>query len=59
MLEEGELWSDKALNKKAARHIHGNVSMKGKPNLTVGQFCQWVNDDLVPNKTLEPSKDFN
>ena len=33
--------------------------MKGKPNLTVGQFCQSVNDDLVPNKTLEPSKDFN
>ena len=27
--------------------------IKGKPNLTVGQFCQWVNDDLLPNETLE------
>ena len=50
----GVLWSDEALNRKAARHIHENASVKGQPNLTVSQFCQWVNDDLLPNETLEP-----
>ena len=50
----GVLWSDEALNRKVARHIRENASVKGQPNLTVGQFCQWVNDDLLPNETLEP-----
>ena len=27
---------------------------KGKPNLTASHFCQWVNDDLLPNETLKP-----
>ena len=50
----GVLWCDEALNRKAARHIRENASVKGQPNLTVSQFCQWANDDLVPNETLEP-----
>ena len=29
------------------------MGIKGKPSLTVNQFCHWVNNDL-PNKTLEP-----
>ena len=32
------------------------ISVKGKPNLTKGQICQWVNDNLLPNETLEPKK---
>jgi hypothetical protein len=50
----GVLWLDEALNKKAARHNHENASVKGQPSLTISQFCQWVNDDLLPNETLEP-----
>ena len=30
---------------------HNNV--KGKPNLTVRGFCEWVNNDLLDNETLE------
>lgn len=36
------------------KHVHENASVKGNPNLNVGQLCQWVNDDLLPNETLEP-----
>ena len=42
------------MNKKAARFIRANSAVKGKPNLTVGTFCQWVNEELLPNETLEP-----
>ena len=28
--------------------------MKGRPNLTVGRFTTWVNEDLLPHETLEP-----
>ena len=48
------MWSDESLNRKAAKYIRENASIKGKPNLTVSQFCQWVNDDLLPNETLVP-----
>ena len=48
------LWSDEDLNKKAVKYIRDHACVKGKLNLTVGQFCQWVNDDLLPNETLEP-----
>ena len=50
----GVLWRNESLNKKAARFIRANSAVKGKPNLTVGTFCQWVNEELLPNETLEP-----
>ena len=50
----GVLWSNEDLNRKATRYIRENANVKGQPNLTVGKFCQWVNDDLLPNTTLEP-----
>ena len=28
--------------------------MKGASNLTSLSFCQWVNEDLLPNEVLEP-----
>ena len=40
--------------KKASRFIPTNVAIKGKPILTVGSFCQWVNEDLLPNEALHP-----
>lgn len=49
----GVLWSNEDLNKKATRYIRENANVKGRPNLTIAKFCQWVNDDLF-NSTLEP-----
>ena len=50
----GVLWSNEDLNKKATRYIRENANIKGRPNLTIAKFCQWVNDDLLFNSTLEP-----
>lgn len=49
----GVMWSREDQNKKATRYIRENASVKGQPNLTIGKFCHWVNDDLLPNETLE------
>ena len=50
------LWKDESLHvsMKAARYICANAAVKGSPNLTVGRFSKWVNEDLLPNETLEP-----
>lgn len=50
----GVLWTSERLNLKAAKFIRENANKKGEPNLTVGKFCHWVNNDLLPNETLEP-----
>ena len=50
----GVLWNNEYLNKKASRYIRGNACVKGRPNLTAGMFCHWVNETLLPNETLEP-----
>ncbi len=51
---KGLLWSDENLNKKARDFIRENANIKGKPNLTSGSFCTWINEDLLPNSCLEP-----
>ena len=50
----GVLWSNECFNKKATKFIRENANLKGVPNLTVAGFCEWVNDNLLPNETLEP-----
>ena len=50
----GIVWSREDLNKTATKYIRENADVKGKPNLTVGTFCNWINEDLLPNETLEP-----
>ena len=50
----GVLWSSENLNKKAIRYVRNNNNVKGKPNLTVHSFCEWINEDLLPNETLQP-----
>ena len=50
----GVLWCSEDLNKKAKKYVRNNCNVKGKPNLTVGSFCEWINNDLLPNSTLEP-----
>ena len=48
----GIVWSSEELNRKATVFIRANASVKGQPNLTVGKFCQWVNDDLLVTQHL-------
>ena len=50
----GVLWKNEDLNKKASRYIRENAAVKGNLNLTAGKFSLWVNDELLPNETLEP-----
>jgi hypothetical protein len=47
------LWDNEDLNEQAARFIRANASVKGKPNLTAAEFCEWVNDYLLPTSTLD------
>ena len=48
------LMSNDEICKKARVYIRENAAPKGRPNLTAAAFCQWVNNDLLPNSTLEP-----
>ena len=50
----GVLWNSEDLSKKATQHIREKASVKGASNLTSLSFCQWVNEDLLPNEVLEP-----
>ena len=46
--------SSEELNRKANNYIQANANVKGQPSPTCGDFCQWVNNDLLPNACLEP-----
>ena len=35
-------------------YVRENAAPRGRPNLTAGAFCQWVNNELLPNSVLEP-----
>ena len=48
------LWNGEELNQKARKYIRANASVKGQPNLTASNFCQWVNCDLLPSESLAP-----
>ena len=50
----GVLWSSEELNKETAEYVRANTTIKGKPNMTVINFCKWVNKSLLPNSTIEP-----
>ena len=51
---DGVLWQSEDLNKQAAKYVRQNTVVKGKPNLTAGSFCQWINECLLVMQTLEP-----
>ena len=46
---------DEAARKDAVKFVRENAYKKGEPNMTAGMFCQWVNCDLLPCLTLDPS----
>ena len=51
---DGVLWQNEDLNKIATKYVRENTVVKGRPNLTAGSFCQWVNDCLLTTRVLEP-----
>ena len=51
---EGVLWQNEELNRLATNYIRENAITKGKPSLTNGKFCKWVNEVLLPNQVLDP-----
>ena len=50
----GVLWPCESLNKKATTFVRENAHVKGRPNLTTHSFCQWINEILLPNESLDP-----
>ena len=50
----GVLWHSESLNKKVRRYVQEKAFVKGSANLTTFSFCQWVNEQLLVNETLEP-----
>ena len=49
----GILWRCESLSSKAAKYIRENAAVEGRGNLTCFSFCEWVNEDLLQNSTLE------
>lgn len=39
----------------APKYLKEHLTFNGDLLLTVSMFCQWVNDDLLPNESLEPA----
>lgn len=44
----GVLWANEELNKKVTEYVRANAAVKGKPNMTLIEFCKWVNKTLLP-----------
>ena len=45
--------NNEELMEKATQYVRENAFKKGAPNLMSRSFCSWVNDELLPNATLE------
>ena len=48
------LMSSEEICEKARVYVWENAAPRGRPNLTAAAFCEWMNNDLMPNSTLEP-----
>ena len=53
-VRDNTLMSNEELCEKARVYVRANAAPRGRPNLTSSAFCQWVNNDLLPNSVLEP-----
>ena len=45
---------DEECRHKALQWARENAYKKGEPNMTSSLFCEWVNNDLLPNSNLAP-----
>ena len=50
----GVLYHNEELNEAASDYVRANAVVKGRPNMTAGSFCRWVNENLLPNSVLDP-----
>ena len=48
------LMSNEELCERAREYVRENAATRGRPNLTSAAFCQWVNNELLPNSVLDP-----
>ena len=48
------LMSNEELCERATVYVRENAAPRGRPNLTASAFCQWVNNELLPNYILDP-----
>ena len=55
---DGILWQNEDLNKRAVKYVRENAVVKGKPNLTAGSFCQWINECLLVNQTVSTAHQY-
>ncbi len=46
--------NNEELTDQAKLYVRENSFRKGTPNMTARSFCTWVNDELLPNSTIEP-----
>ena len=53
-IRNNTLMSNEDICEKARVYVRENAAPRGRPNLTAGAFCQWVNNELLPNSVLEP-----
>ena len=53
-VRDNTLMSNEELCEKVRVYVRANAAPRGRPNLTSSAFCQWVNNDLLPNSVLEP-----
>ena len=53
-IRNNTLMSNEELCDKARVYVRENAAPRGRPNMTVTSFCQWVNNELLPNSILEP-----
>ena len=53
--KRSSILDDEAARKLAVRYVRENACKKGEPNLTANMFCKWVNIELLPSMTLDPS----
>ena len=49
------LFNDETLRLQAAMWVRENAVKKGAPNLVAREFCQWVNNELLPSSDLPPN----
>ena len=49
------LFNEESLRLQAAMWVRENAVRKGAPNLVAREFCQWVNNELLPSSDLPPN----
>ena len=53
-IRNNTLMSNEDICERARVYVQEKPASRGRPNLTANLFCQWVNNELLPNSVLEP-----